>query len=294
MASAMLYLTNLRRTGLKTCFYGIANMSLAITKEHIKSIKKLHDHKERKERGLFLIEGIRLMEEAVKERVSIEEALYTDRLEETGRGKALYAAIRRMGIPIYLIPEKTLEAIAETENPQGILAVARQLRWEFEDIAKGRRPVIVACGLQDPGNLGTIIRTADAGGCGGVITIHDTVDSYNSKVIRATMGSIFRLPVLRVDDPKEAISSLKKGGYQVLATTMHSKTSYLDIDYRRPTAFLIGQEAAGLPKDIMESADIRVFIPMRGGVESLNAAMSAGILIYEAFRQRVEDVRRKT
>ena len=259
-----------------------------ITKERLKEIKRLHESRERAEKGLFLIEGVRLIEEAVKKRVSIERTLYTSELEETIRGSHLIATIGKKNIPAYQVPEKVMESLSETENPQGILAVARQLKWTIEDVVKGKGPVIIACSLQDPGNLGTIIRAADAGGCGGVITTQNTVDIYNSKVIRATMGSIFRLPVLKVDDLIEAVSTLKKEGYRIIATAAHSKTSFLDVDYRKPTAFLIGQETSGLSKEILESADIKVFIPMKEGVESLNAAVSAAILIYEALRQRLK------
>jgi len=265
-----------------------------ITREQIKEIKRLHESKERAEKGLFLIEGVRLMEEALKEGVPMEQVIYTSRLEETIRVSHLLVALRKMHIQTYQVPEKVMEAVAGTENPQGVIAVARQLRWSLKDVANSKGPVIITCGLQDPGNLGTIIRTADAGGCGGVITTHNTVDIYNLKVVRATMGSIFRLPVLKFEDPKEAISALKREGYQIVATTAHSKTSYLNIDYMKPTAFLIGQEASGIPDDLLESADIKVFIPMKDGVESLNAAISASILIYEAFRQRIKDVRRET
>lgn len=261
---------------------------IEMTKAQIKEVRKLHEHKERDEKGLFLLEGVRLMEEAVKEKAAIIETLYTSKLEETDRGRLLLSAIRRMGMPLYQVPEKVIDSISEAENPQGILAVAKQIKWTLNDIVKNKRPAIIACGLQDPGNLGTIIRTADAGTCGGVITTSNTVDIYNSKVIRATMGSIFRLPVLRLDGLAEAISALKKEGYQVIAATAYSKVSYLDVDYTKPTAFLIGQEASGLAKDMLEYADIKVFIPMKEEVESLNAAVSASILIYEAFRQRLK------
>lgn len=257
-----------------------------ITREQLKEIKRLHESKERAEKGLFLIEGIRLMEEAVKEKVLVEQALYTAAVEETSRGSHLLATLSKMRIQAFHVSEKVMESIAGTENPQGILAVARQLKWSLKDILKSKEPVIIACGLHDPGNLGTIIRTSDAGGCGGVITTQNTVDGYNSKAVRATMGSIFRLPVLKLDDPLDAVSTLKKKGYRIVATTAHTKTSYLDVDYTKPTAFLIGQEASGLTNDILESADIKVFIPMKEGVESLNAAVSASILIYEALRQR--------
>lgn len=257
-----------------------------ITKERLKEIKRLHESKERAEKGLFLIEGVRLMEEALKESISIEQVLYTAVVEETNRGSHLLATLNKMRIQAFHVPEKVMESLSETENPQGILAVARQVKWSLNDIIKSKEPVIIACGLHDPGNLGTIIRTADAGRCGGVITTQNTVDIYNPKVIRATMGSIFRLPVLKVDDLIEAVSTLKKEGYRIMATTAHAKTSYLDVDYRKPMAFMIGQEASGLPDDILESADVKVFIPMKEGVESLNAAVSASILIYEALRQR--------
>lgn len=268
----------------------MANMvrmgELEITRERIKEIKGLHKSRERAEKGLFLLEGIRLIEEAVKEKVVFEEVIYTSGLEAMERAGVLLSSIRRMNIPAHRIPEKVMESVSKTESPQGILAVVRQLRWTLKDVLRKRGTVIIACGLQDPGNLGTIIRTSDAGDCGGVITTPDTVDIYNPKVIRATMGSIFRLPAFRVDDLMKAISALKREGYQIIATTAHSKVSYLKVDYGKPTAFLIGQEGSGLPKNILESADIKVFIPMKEGVESLNAAVSASILIYEALRQR--------
>lgn len=261
-------------------------MNKEITKEHIKEIKRLHESKERAERGLFLVEGVRFMEEAVKEKVHLEEVLYTERLEEGERGRSLLAALIKHHVPLIKVQEKVMEAVSETEKPQGIMAVARQLRWTIKDIAERKGPVIVACGLQDPGNLGTIIRTGDAGGAAGIITTSDTVDIYNSKVVRATMGSVFRLPVIRADDIRESLAVMKKEGYQVVATSLQSKVSYLDINYSRPTAFLIGRESSGLPDELLEMADEKVFIPMRAGVESLNAAISAGILIYEALRQQ--------
>lgn len=227
------------------------------------------------------------MEEAVKEKVSFEEVLYTQRIEDTDRGIAVLAALGKGRAPLYPVSEKVMQSVAETESPQGILGVIRHLVWDIKDVTKGRGAVVIACGLQDPGNLGTIIRTADAGEVSGVITTESTVDIYNPKVIRATMGSIFRVPVLKVRDIMDLISDLKKEGYQIIATTAHSKASYLDIDYMKPTAFLIGQEGSGLPDDIIKMADIKVFIPMKEGVESLNAAVSASILIYEAFRQRL-------
>ncbi len=261
-------------------------MNKEITKEHIKEIKRLHESRERAERGLFLVEGVRFIEEAVKEEVHLEEVLYTERLEELERGNLLLAALNKLRVPLFKVQEKVMEAVSETEKPQGILAVARQFKWTLKDIAERKGPVIVACGLQDPGNLGTIIRTADAGGAAGIITTADTVDIYNSKVVRATMGSIFRLPVLRVDDIKETLVIMKKEGSQVVATSLQTKTSYLDINYSKPTVFLIGRESSGLSNELLELADKKVFIPMKEGVESLNAAISAGILIYEAFRQR--------
>lgn len=262
-------------------------MKIEITKEHIREIKRLQESKERGERGLFLVEGVRFTEEAVKERVHLEEVLYTARLEEGERGRTLLAVLTKHHVPLLKVQEKVMEAVSETENPQGILAVARQFKWTLKDITERKGPVIVACGLQDPGNLGTIIRTADAGGAAGIITTADTVDIYNSKVVRATMGSIFRLPVLRADDIKESLAVMKKEGYQVVATSLQSETSYLKINYSKPTAFLIGKESSGLSDELLEMADKVVFIPMKEGVESLNAAISAGVLIYEAFRQRL-------
>lgn len=261
-------------------------MKSEITKEHIKEIKRLHESKERAERGLFLVEGVRFMEEAVKEKVHLEEVLYTERLEEGERGSDIIAALSKLNVPLFQVSQKVMDAVSETENPQGILGVARQFKWTIGDITERKGPIIVACGLQDPGNLGTIIRTADAGGAAGIITASDTVDLYNSKVVRATVGSIFRLPVARVDDIKKSLTTLKSAGYQLVATSLKSRVSYLDIDFCKPTVFLIGRESSGLSSELLELADKKVFIPMREGVESLNAAVSASILIYEALRQQ--------
>lgn len=261
-------------------------MKKEITKEHIKEIKRLHDSKERAERGLFLVEGVRLMEEAVKEKVDLEEVLYTEKVEEVERGKSLLAALNRRHVSLIKVPTKIMDSVSETENPQGILGVARQIKWTLKDITIRKGPIIAACGLQDPGNLGTIIRTADAGMVSGIITTIDTVDIYNSKVVRATMGSIFRLPLVKVDDAINVLIRFKKEGYQIVAASSKSEASYLDIDYKKPTVFLIGREASGVSNALLETADKKVFIPMKEGVESLNAAVSASILIYEAFRQR--------
>ena len=258
-----------------------------MTNERIKKVKKLREPKERAEKRLFLIEGVRLLEEAVKEEADIEEVLFTEKLGDSVRGSHILASLRKMDIQTSQIPEKVMDALSETETPQGITAVVKQLNWGFKDMTEERKTVVIACGLQDPGNLGTIIRTADAGGCGGVITTNNAVDAYNHKVIRATMGSIFRMPVVKVADRKDIISELKKAGYQIIATTAHSRSSYLDIDYTKPSALLIGQEGSGISEEWLESADFKAFIPMKEGVESLNAAVSASIMIYEAFRQRL-------
>lgn len=261
--------------------------SMNIGKERIKDIRRLREPRERSEKGLFIIEGVHLLEEAVKEGVSIRELFYTARFEDTGAGSRMLSSLRKMHVPMHQISENTMESISDTESPQGVLAVVKQPEHTLDDLLKGKGPLIIACGLQDPGNMGTIIRTADAGGVSGVIATQNSVDVYNPKAIRATMGSIFRVPVVKVEYLNDVLSDLRKNGYQIAATTAKTKTSYLDADYRKPTAFLIGQEASGLSKELIESADIKIFIPMREGVESLNAAVSASILIYEVVRQRL-------
>ena len=147
--------------------------------------------------------------------------------------------------------------------------------------------VVVAHLLQDPGNLGTIVRVTEAAGAGGVVTTPGTVDFYNPKALRATMGSIFRLPTLRTPSLEDFINNMKSKGYQVVAGMVSARIRYFDVDYTKPTVLLLGQEGAGLPLEAGSLTDQKVSIPMSTMIDSLNVASAASVILYEAVRQKI-------
>ena len=178
--------------------------------------------------------------------------------------------------------------MSDTQSPQGVLCVVRQRHYSLEDMlgAKDNPLFIVLENLQDPGNLGTVFRSGEAAGVCGVIMSKDTADVYNPKVIRATMGSVYRMPFCYTEDLEEAIGRMKKAGVGVFAAHLQGEMNYDKCDYRQAAAFLIGNEGNGLTERTAQLADTYVKIPMKGEVESLNAAVAAAVLTFEAARQR--------
>ena len=173
-------------------------------------------------------------------------------------------------------------------TPQGVLCVVEQMNYSLESVlANGKVPhLMVLDNLQDPGNLGTIVRTAEGAGVTGIIMSKETVDIYNPKVIRSTMGSIYRMPFYYADDLIAAIDEMKKRNISTYAAHLDGKHSYDEENYQKPCAFFIGNEGNGLRDEIADAADIYIRIPMCGQVESLNAAVAACVLMFEAARQR--------
>ncbi|MFA6431848.1 MAG: RNA methyltransferase [Candidatus Margulisiibacteriota bacterium] len=231
-----------------------------------------------KRKGLFIVEGPHLVEEAIEQ---IEFLLYS-------RKYPVLKVLMGKGVPCSLITEKEFSQVSQVEAPQGILAVAREKNFVLESLFRKPDPLIVICaGIQDPGNLGTIIRTADAAGAAGVILSKGTVDLYNQKVIRSSMGSIFHLPIISGIDLAETIGKLKEKGVKILAADADGKKIYFESDLKGPLAILLGNEGSGIESNIIGYSDETVSIPMPGRAESLNAGVSAGIIIYEALKQRI-------
>lgn len=187
---------------------------------------------------------------------------------------------------IEIVADNVFDRMSQTQTPQGIMAVVRMKDNSLSDMLSGNPLLILVENLQDPGNLGTIIRMGEGAGVTGVIMSPNTVDIYNPKTIRSTMGSIFRVPFIYVQDFGEAVSECQKSGVKVYAAHLDGKNTYLGEDYSTPTAFLIGNEGNGLTDDITKQADTLIRIPMEGEIESLNAAIACTILTYEAVRQR--------
>lgn len=248
--------------------------------KQIKQIVKLkRSARERKKQGLFLVEGIRMFQEIPE-----------DRLVRAYVSETFYQKHSNVfsGIKPELVSESVMKEISDTMTPQGVLALVQMKESAIGDLTAKKSPLILVLeNIQDPGNLGTILRTGEGAGIDGVIMSRDTVDIYNPKVIRSTMGSIFRVPFAYTDDLTGTVKSLEKN--QIMTYAAHlDGTNYTGESYRAGTAFLIGNEGNGLSAELTEIAQKRIRIPMCGKVESLNAAMASGLLIYEARRQRQE------
>lgn len=238
--------------------------------------------KVRREEGLFLAEGLRMCRELRPEetrQVFVTAAFKTQ--AENARWLRDY--------PWEEVSDQVMDYMAGTKTPQGIIALARQKSWSLGEILKGDgRPacLMVLETLQDPGNLGTILRAGEGAGITGVVMNRDTADMYNPKVIRSTMGSLLRVPFVYADSLKDAVGEMKQAGVCVFAAHLKGQEDYDREDYRGPSAFLIGNEANGLTEETASLADRLVKIPMCGKVESLNAAVAASVLMFEAARQR--------
>lgn len=254
----------------------------------IKEIRLLKQAKHRHARKEYFIEGVRLVEEALNQPGQFNKIAHSPRLEKIPRGVALLCAARRK-IPdaewLY-VNDEVMGSICDTQNHQGILAVLKMKEGSFEEICQREGIILLLAGLQDPGNLGAIIRAAEAGAVAGVILSKDAIDPYNPKVVRASMGSFFRLPFLPDQDMGDSLEKLRSRGCRILATAVHSGPSFWEVDFSKPTAVLFGQEGAGLPSHLLEGADGLLTIPMTPGVDSLNVAMAASLIIYEAMRQK--------
>lgn len=257
--------------------------------EKIKNVIQLHTKASaRKKQKLFVVEGIRMYEEVPEsDLVStyVSEKFYEENVKT---GKLSKDARKRLETKeYYIVADNVFKNMSDTVTPQGILAVVRQKEYELSDILdKSKHQVfIVLESIQDPGNLGTMVRTGEGAGIAGIIMNKETVDVYNSKVIRSTMGSIYRVPFIVTENLSEALDTISENGVTVYAAHLKGNEYYADGLYSGSTAFLIGNEGNGLSEHISTKAHKMIKIPMEGQVESLNAAVAASILMYEAKRQ---------
>jgi len=233
----------------------------------------------RKENKEFVVEGIKMVEEAPNDRIVkiyVSEN-FTQSNEE---------AIKKISSEYEVVSDSVFSQISDTKTPQGILAIIKMLDYSIDDLIKDMPLIAIIENLQDPGNLGTIIRTGEGAGISGVLMSSNTVDIYNPKTIRSTMGSIFRVPFVYEDDLLKAIELIKNRNVTIYAAHLDGKNSYTAEKYSGPSAFLIGNESNGLTDEVAKKADVLIRIPMCGKVESLNAAIATTVLLYEAKRQR--------
>lgn len=236
--------------------------------------------KERNEGKVFVVEGLRMFDEVPRERVEkvyISESLYNKKKQE----------LNLQNLEYEILSDSVFSHVSDTKTPQGILCVIRQERYDVNALMQLTNPhFIVLDNLQDPGNLGTIVRTAEGAGVDAIFMSKDCVDIYNPKTIRSTMGSIYRMPHIYIEDTLLLLEEFRKKGVKSYAAHLQGEHSYEDEDYNSGTAILIGNEGNGLREEVAQKADIWVRIPMCGQVESLNAAIAASVLMFEVARQR--------
>lgn len=246
----------------------------------------LMDRRHRNETGLMLVEGLKELQIAVKEGIEFERLFYCEELfRETGE-KDIFVQAEKLGAELVSVNRHVFEKLAYREESVGLIAVARQPRVVFDDIPLGETPLlIVAEGVEKPGNLGAILRSADAAGADGVIVCGKSTDIYNPNVIRASVGTVFTVPAAE-GSPAEIVSWLRKKKIKIIAATPHAKTEYFDAGLGGPCAITMGSEHEGLSDAWLKEADTLVRIPMKGEADSLNLSVSTALLLYEAVRQR--------
>lgn len=235
------------------------------------------------EDGFVAIEGMHIVEEAIRSGLRFKAVLFSESGQE--RTKKLIPQISSH-TEMVLVPDKIFNSAVTTETPQGVAALVKLKPHKLEDLFEIPEPLLLgAAGVQDPGNLGTMIRSAEAFGASAVIAAERTVSPLNPKVIRASAGSLFRLPVVKVDSAR-LLASCREHGLRVVATSSHKGTPLDEADLRGPIAIFVGSEGAGVSKELLADADETIAIPHSARVESLNAGIAASIVLYEAARQR--------
>ena len=273
-------------------------MITSLSNQKIKQIIALRDKPRiRNDSGLFIAEGVRMFEEAPPEQIReicVSQPTW-EQMESGNKYPLIWKKLllcRERDITLEQVSEEVFRKASDTQTPQGILFVMEQAAYSLpEAVARagrrqrqGGRPALflVLEDIQDPGNLGTILRTGEGAGVDGVIMNRGTVDIYNPKTIRSTMGSLFRVPFFRVERPEEAIALLRRERIRICAAHLEAERDYDEISYGEGSAFLIGNEGNGLRRETAMEADLLLKIPMEGRLESLNAAVAAALLMYQA------------
>ncbi len=260
-----------------------ARQITSLTNPLVKTVRGLHLRKEREASGLFLAEGLKIAAEAVDCGRAPKILMYGPEAADHPVLRRIAATTHTAGGEVLEVTRDILEKVSRRDNPQTVVAVFDQIFAPLETLAPASASVWVALqAVRDPGNLGTIVRTADSAGCGGVILVGECCDPYSVEAVRATMGSIFAVPLYRADVPA-FLSWRARWPGSVVGTLLTAETDYRAADYRRPSLILMGNEQAGLPANLAAACDVAVKIPMRGRADSLNLAVATGIMIYAAM-----------
>ena len=257
----------------------------------VKQLRQAFSRSELTDAGDCAIEGLRILEEAIRSGLRFSSVFFRESAQD--RANRLLPQIGAQ-VETLLLPDKLFDSLVPSESPQGVAALVRLKEFSLDDVAERLQvgPLVVLAGLQDPGNLGTILRSSEAFGSAGVVLGEGTVSAFNSKVVRASAGSVFRLPIIHGQGKsgtaklEEVSQKLRSQGVRLIATSSHKGTPLDQADLKGPTAIFFGNEGSGLPRDLMAKMDEVIAIPHTPQVESLNAGVAASIVLYEAARQR--------
>ena len=253
-----------------------------------KSALRLLRKKYRDEEGMYLLEGVKPLRDAVTTGIEIEKVFICDGTDTEKVLAGLSLTEDTIEGRLVILERRLFEKLSETETSQGVICMVRKNILDDEAFAKASegKGLVVCDQLQDPGNLGTIIRTAEAAGFGGLVMVRGSADPYSPKVVRAAAGSLFRMPILEDKTAEEAIAFARKTGRRLAVTWLEGGINCFDAQLGPEDAIVIGNEGRGVSQAFADAADIRVIIPMQGSIESLNAAVAAGILMYISTNKR--------
>lgn len=250
----------------------------------IKHIVKLKEKKYRKEFGEYIVEGAKIVKEAIEENAEIKYII----IDENAKSNDLIEKHLKQyleNIDYIQVPNNIFKIISDVEQPQGVLAVIEKNN-KNNNVDYSSDLILALDDIQDPGNLGTIIRTADSVGLTQILISKGTADPYNSKVIRSTMGAIFRVNIIECDDLVKILKDVKENNFNIMVTSLQANKSIYELDLKQ-NVVVIGNEAKGVSKEIIDLADNKVIIPMLGKTESLNASIATGVILYEYVRQKL-------
>jgi len=255
--------------------------------QKVKFLKKLYKRKTRRQRGIFLLEGYRIIEEALKSEALIDSLYMSPEFYQSQAGQELVSEYEKRadGRKIVLIKESILNRLADTQTPQGVIGLVQEREYQLADLAN-KDFLLLLDRIQDPGNMGTIIRTALAAGVDGIIILKGSVDIYNLKVLRSTMGAIFKIPLIQDLDLEDFLSFFQASEYKLISADLSAEDYYYQLDYSEPLIIANDNEANGLQEDLLINSDYRIKIPLFGDIESLNAAIAAGIILYRVAEKK--------
>lgn len=266
---------------------GFSGEVLSARNPRLATLRRLSGRRSaRADAGRFVIDGPRLVREALDAGIVVDEVYLPADQVDSAAVVDLVRALRAANVAVHLVAPEVFRSVASTEAPQPAIAVARPPQRDAAGLLAAADALLVLVDVADPGNAGTLVRVAEAAGIGAVVACGQGVDWWNPKVVRAAAGSLFRVPVLALADVHGVLASLHARGVSTLATSLGPGADYTAIDYRMPTALLLGSEAHGLPADVVAAATSSVRIPMLGAVESLNVAIAGAVCAFELARQR--------